>query len=156
MDIKEKFTPETHQMRDGFAWRDLSITHHKYYQIVAAEIQGAIGMFEVVIIIDGSGSATTYDGGHRSPQYDLEPIQHDLIELPLGLRSELEWAAMDGNSHWYGYANAPELSTTCKWKWGLNDWRLDCHDIPQDPAGWENSLHRRINIDQDDERWERA
>jgi len=148
-DIKEKFTPETHQTACGEKWLimdiDLGVSME---MIIKTKEPSCSGDF--ILWIDGKGHARNR-GGHHWESYDLIPITHKPVDLPTDLRDEIKYVAMECGGIWYGYSAMPETGTTLKWRFGNRAWAIMCHNIPKDHAGWENSLHIRTK-----DGWERA
>ena len=157
-EAKDKFKTETHRTRCGDPWREIKLKGNSYETTVIAV---DIGGYEIIVFIGGSGGADGHDG--KEHKHDLIPIKTQKALLPLGLRPEIEWMAMDKDCKWHGFAERPVIINGavdwCDGDYPTNKdyyWKLDCLDIQEDPAGWRSSPHRRVNIGQSRERWERC
>ena len=150
--IREKFSPDTHQTRCGESWRWLDIKG-----------QDAIAVYnqdkgESILLVDGNGYTYWSDGTYEFAEHHLIPIQQPItppVDIPTNLRSDIKYAAMDEYGNWEASNNKYKISTnihvTDHWYTSSLRHSLSCFGIPKDPAGWENSLHKRVG-----DLWERV
>lgn len=149
---QDKFSPKTHQTRCGKPWRLLDINTPEGAWIAVGE------EYETPVYLDDKGDALSVDNFQRTVDcYDLIPIQQANIppvDLPTNLRPSIKLAAMNKCGFWVGtIANTLLIGNALEWWSGHSDCdiSLECIDIPKDPAGWENSLHKRVG-----DLWERV
>ena len=143
MNIKEKYTPETHQTRCGKPWRWLDVKGHE--KIIAVDD----GSQEDIGVIENNGVFIGYNS-HYISGYGLVPIQHPPMALPTNLRPEIKWAAMDEEDDtWYFYTIKPTRSCDEE-MWVTTEDSCDefmdtLFNLPEDLVGWENSLHELVD-----------
>ena len=78
---------------------------------IAIVVQGTDNKWNIVVWVvdcDGrTGWQSQTEGFTR--EYDLILIQYPPVALPLNLRPEIKWAAMDENAEWAFYINRPNI-----------------------------------------------
>jgi hypothetical protein len=152
MKIKSKFKSLRYVKDTGWFISETPVSEYKHYDDVAIDPNSDYEVFDAGIF-DGLPTPT------ESALFSLqggEIVNPPVEELPTSISLDWQWAFMDDGGEyllWYVSEDQPLCSEESKqWVVIMKSWLGYFFDVPPDPQGWRNSLHKR----QPDGTWQRA
>ena len=136
INLRDKFTPETHQTRCGKPWE--LVSNNLGFNALLIKSQDLKG-YDFFLWVHEDGEAHNR-GGYHYKDYDLIPITYDP-----NISMKWKYAAMDEDGTWTAFSGEPTMLNE---EWDAlrpteATFIADIFYFEPDPAGWKNSLYVR-------------